>query len=194
MKRLIVCVSGGGTDLQSIIDGIENGMIDGRIELIISSKYGVYAEKRAEKHSIPYKVLSKSDFSDVKEMYADMLRVFNEIRPDLIVLAGYINILPPEIIEKYRGKIINIHPSLIPKHCGKGYYGLKVHQSVLDSGDKETGVTIHYVDEGADTGKIIYSERVEVLSEDTPESLQQRVLAVEHRVLPQIVAELCKQN
>lgn len=119
-----------------------------------------------------------------------MLRILDEIEPDLIVLAGYVSILPPEIIDKYRGKIINIHPSLIPKHCGKGYYGLKVHESVLASGDTESGVTVHFVDEGADTGKIIRQEKVAVLPGDTPESLQQRVLCVEHKVLPEVVASL----
>ena len=140
MKKIVVCVSGGGTDLQSIIDGVGNGSIKAGISLVISSRHGVFAEKRAEKHGIPYIVVSKTDYPDKKELYSEMLRILDEIEPDLIVLAGYVSILPPEIIDKYRGKIINIHPSLIPKHCGKGYYGLKVHESVLASGDTESGV------------------------------------------------------
>lgn len=190
MKKIVVCVSGGGTDLQSIIDGVGNGSIKAGISLVISSRHGVFAEKRAEKHGIPYIVVSKTDYPDKKELYSEMLRILDEIEPDLIVLAGYVCILPPEIIDKYRGKIINIHPSLIPKHCGKGYYGLKVHESVLASGDTESGVTVHFVDEGADTGKIIRQEKVAVLPGDTPESLQQRVLCVEHKVLPEVVASL----
>lgn len=190
MKNIVVCVSGGGTDLQSIIDGVENGLIKAKIQAVISSKKGVYAEKRAEKHNIPFIAITKEDFPDKEERYSEMLEVLGDFNPDLIVLAGYINILPPKVVDRFRGKIINIHPSLIPKHCGKGFYGLKVHESVIASGDKETGVTVHYVDEGADTGEIIRQEKVPVSEGDTPEILQQRVLAVEHKVLPEVVAEI----
>ncbi len=191
MKRLAVMVSGGGTDLQSVIDGVQSGKIPGEIAVVISSKPGVYALERAKKAGIPGVVICKKDYADEQAFFDANLGALREYGAEGVVLAGYLSILGKQMIEAYPNKIINIHPSLIPSFCGKGYYGLRVHQAVLDYGAKVSGATVHFVDEGADTGPIILQRAVSVLPEDTAESLQQRILEVEHEILPEAVALFC---
>ena len=194
MKKLAVMVSGGGTDLQSIIDGIANGKIAGEIVLVISSKPGVYALTRAEKAGIPAKVSSPRDFARQEDFFAANLAALQKSGAEGIILAGYLSILSKEVVEAYAGRIINTHPALIPSFCGKGFYGNRVHQAVLDYGAKLSGATIHFVDEGADTGPIIMQEAVPVLPDDTVETLSARVLEVEHRILPESVALFCEDR
>ncbi len=191
MKRLAVMVSGGGTDLQSVIDGVQSGKIPAEIAVVISSKPGVYALERAKKAGIPGIVICKKDYADEQAFFDANLGALREYGAEGVVLAGYLSILGRQMIEAYPNKIINIHPSLIPSFCGKGYYGLRVHQAVLDYGAKVSGATVHFVDEGADTGPIILQQAVSVLPEDTAESLQQRILEVEHEILPEAVALFC---
>lgn len=191
MKRLAVMVSGGGTDLQSVINGVQSGKIPAEIAVVISSKPGVYALERAKKAGIPGVVICKKDYADEQAFFDANLGALREYGAEGVVLAGYLSILGRQMIEAYPNKIINIHPSLIPSFCGKGYYGLRVHQAVLDYGAKVSGATVHFVDEGADTGPIILQQAVSVLPEDTAESLQQRILEVEHEILPEAVALFC---
>ena len=191
MKRLAVMVSGGGTDLQSVIDGVQSGKIPGKIAVVISSRPGVYALERAKKAGIPGVVICKKDYTDEQAFFDANLGALREYGAEGVILAGYLSILGKQMIEAYPDKIINIHPSLIPSFCGTGYYGLRVHQAVLDYGAKVSGATVHFVDEGADTGPIILQRAVSVLPEDTAESLQQRILEVEHEILPEAVALFC---
>lgn len=184
MKNIAVMVSGGGTNLQALIDGVEGGKIkDSRIVLVVSSKADAYALERAKNHGIPGFVADKITYPDMKARTAAIIQALENAQVDLIVLAGYMSILDGELIRRFSGKIINIHPSLIPKHCGKGFYGKRVHQSVLDSGDRETGATVHFVDEGVDTGPIVLQRTVPVMDGDTAETLAARVLRTEHEIL-----------
>ena len=173
--RVAVLVSGGGTNLQALIDKNRTGELP-QVELVkvIASKEGAFALERAAKAGIPTAV--------AKEQPA-VLEELEKSGAEIIVLAGYMKVLSPEIIERYRNRIINIHPSLIPKYCGKGFYGIRVHRAVIEGGEKESGATVHYVDEGVDTGKIILQEKVPVMEGDTPEELAARVLKTEHRIL-----------
>lgn len=192
MLNIVVCVSGGGTNLQAIIDGIGNGTIKNtKITGVISNNASAYALKRAEENGIPAFCISPKSFSDREKFNHAFLDKLDELHPDLIVLAGFLVILPEKMIEVYRDRIINIHPSLIPSFCGTGFYGLKVHEEVLKRGVKITGATVHYVDEGTDTGRIISQKAVEVLEGDTPEILQKRVMEqAEWRILPQAINEI----
>ncbi|RKI93614.1 phosphoribosylglycinamide formyltransferase [Parablautia intestinalis] len=177
MLRVVVCVSGGGTNLQALIDGVRNGKIrNTEITGVISNNPCAYAMKRAENAGIPSFCISPKDYEKRVDFNQALLDKLDELQPDLIVLAGFLVILPKELIQQYRNRIINIHPSLIPSFCGTGYYGLKVHEAALARGVKVTGATVHYVDEGTDTGEIILQKAVEVLPEDTPEILQRRVM------------------
>ena len=189
MLNIAVFVSGGGTNLQAIIDNIEDGSISkARIALVISNKADAYALERAKKHNIKTKVISKKDFDDRIDYINAQLDILEEYKIDLIVLAGYLSIVPELIIKKYSNKIINVHPSLIPAFSGKGYYGLKVHEEVLKRGCKLTGATVHFVDEGTDTGPIIMQKAVGVEVEDTAESLQKRVMEkAEWIILPKTI-------
>ena len=190
--NISVLVSGGGTNLQSVIDNVESGFIDkARIVQIISSNKNAFALERAKKHGIPGICIDKEQYPDEKERSSMILQKLREADTDLIVLAGYMSILDPELIEAYRDRIINIHPSLIPKFCGKGFYGKRVHRAVLENGDAESGATVHFVDEGVDTGKIILQERVPVEPGDTEDTLSARVLTVEHRILPKAIKMFC---
>ena len=193
MKNIAVFASGSGSDMQSVIDGTLSGLIDGKVVAIVTNKEGIFAIERAKKHGIDCKTFKARDYDGDNakrdEAIVEYLKGYNV---DLIVLAGYLAIVTPVLVDEYEGRIINIHPSLIPKHCGKGMYGLNVHKSVIASGDKVSGCTVHFVDYGADTGKIIAQEQVEVKDGDTPESLQARILEVEHVLLPSVVAKLCK--
>lgn len=194
MLNIVVCVSGGGTNLQAIIDGVGNGSIQNtRIAGVISNNAGAYALKRAEAANIPAFCVSPKSFERRDEFNRAFLERLGELKPDLIVLAGFLVILPPEMIQTYRDRIINIHPSLIPSFCGTGYYGLKVHREALKRGVKVTGATVHYVDEGTDTGKIILQKAVEVKEGDTPESLQRRVMEeAEWVILPVAINQIAQ--
>lgn len=184
MLRISVLVSGGGTNLQAIIDGIECGSIQGaELVLVISSNPDAYSLERAKKYKIPSIVIHKAKYPDKNERTNAIISALKEAKTELVVLAGYMSILEPALIEAYRGRIINIHPSLIPKFCGAGFYGRHVHEAVLAAGDPESGATVHYVDEGVDTGPIILQEKVPVLQEDSAETLAARVLETEHKIL-----------
>jgi phosphoribosylglycinamide formyltransferase-1 len=189
MLKIAVLVSGGGTNLQAIIDGIDNGSITNtKIETVISSKKGVYALDRAKNHGIKASVISPKDYDTREAFNKALLAELDRAQVDLIVLAGFLVIIPEILIKSYRNKIINIHPSLIPAFCGAGYYGLKVHEAVLRRGVKLTGATVHFVDEGTDTGPIILQKAVGVYEEDTPEVLQRRVMEeAEWHILPQAI-------
>ncbi|MFZ5966872.1 MAG: phosphoribosylglycinamide formyltransferase [Bacillota bacterium] len=185
--RIAVFVSGGGTNLQSLIDSIEAGWIPGSIELVLSSKENVYALERAKKHGIEGVYIGKKNYPNIEERNHKILDLLKEREIDCIVLAGYMSIIGREIVGAYQNRIINIHPSLIPSFCGHGYYGESVHQAVLEYGAKITGATVHFVDEGMDTGPVILQKSVEVQDDDTVETLAKRVLAVEHELLPRAV-------
>ena len=177
MLRTVVCVSGGGTNLQAIIDGIRQGSVsDVQIVRVVSNNKNAYALERAAQAGIDAVCVSPRDYADRERFNEALLREVDAAAPDLIVLAGFLVVIPPALIRKYENRIINIHPSLIPSFCGTGYYGLKVHEAVLKRGVKITGATVHFVDEGTDTGPIIMQKPVEVLEGDTPEVLQRRVM------------------
>lgn len=177
MLKLAVCVSGGGTNLQAIIDAINNGTItNAKISVVISNNKDVYALERAKNHGIEGICISPKDYESRAEFNKAFLDKLDFYEVDLVVLAGFLVVIPEEMIAKYRNRIINIHPSLIPSFCGTGYYGLKVHEGVLSRGVKVTGATVHFVDEGTDTGPIIMQKAVEVKQGDTPKELQQRVM------------------
>lgn len=189
MLRVAVLVSGGGTNLQAIIDAIESGKIT-NTELVgvISNNKNAYALERAKKHGIPAECISPKNFETRAEFNRVLLEKLNELQADLVVLAGFLVVIPEEMIRVYRNRIINIHPSLIPAFCGTGYYGLKVHEAALARGVKIVGATVHFVDEGTDTGPIILQKAVEVEEEDTPKILQQRVMEqAEWEILPQAI-------
>lgn len=187
MLKIAVFVSGSGTDLQCIIDAVNQKIITAEIALVVGSKSGIYALERATIASIPSVVFDKNDFDSNEIMFDSMLEVLKTYCIDFIVLAGYLNILTKNLVANFPRRIINIHPSLIPKYCGKNFYGMKVHEAVLNNKEKFSGATVHYVDEGTDTGEIILQEEIEVLSDDTPASLQKRVLALEHTLLPKAI-------
>lgn len=189
MLNVVVLVSGGGTNLQAIIDAVEDGTITNtRITGVISNNQGAYALERAKKHGIANKCISPKAFASREEFNEKLLEAVEEMEPDLIVLAGFLVVIPPAMINRYRGKIINIHPSLIPAFCGTGYYGLKVHEAALARGVKIVGATVHFVDEGTDTGPIILQKAVEVQPGDTPEVLQRRVMEqAEWKILPEAI-------
>ena len=177
MLNILVCVSGGGTNLQAVIDAVKDGRIrNTRIAGVISNNRSAYALKRAEENGIDAVCLSPKAFSAREAFNRAFLEKVNEYAPDLIVLAGFLVNIPPEMIRAYPNRIINIHPSLIPSFCGTGYYGLKVHEAALARGVKVTGATVHFVDEGTDTGPILLQKSVDVQPDDTPKSLQQRVM------------------
>lgn len=192
MLNIVVCVSGGGTNLQAIIDGVKEGKIrNTKIAGVISNNAGAYALQRAEDAGIPAFCISPKDFESRGEFNEAFLKQLKKLNPDLIVLAGFLVILPEKMIEVYRDRIINIHPSLIPSFCGTGYYGLKVHEAALTRGVKVTGATVHYVDEGTDTGRIIIQKAVDVLEGDTPEVLQRRVMEqAEWIILPKAIDQI----
>lgn len=177
MLKVVVMVSGGGTNLQAVIDGVKNGTITNtEIVGVISNNKNAYALKRAEENGIPNVCVSPKDFATREEFNEKLLEAVDAYSPDLVVLAGFLVVIPPAMIEKYRNRMINIHPSLIPSFCGKGFYGLKVHEAALARGVKVVGATVHFVDEGTDTGPIILQKAVDVKQGDTPEILQRRVM------------------
>lgn len=189
MLRLAVMVSGGGTNLQAVIDAIDEGRIkDAQIAAVISNKKDAYALERARKHGIKHYCISPKDYESREAFGRALVDALDAEQADLVVLAGYLVILPEILIQKYQNRMINIHPSLIPSFCGSGYYGLKVHECALARGVKVTGATVHFVDEGTDTGPIILQKAVEVRQDDTPEILQRRVMEeAEWKILPKAI-------
>ena len=196
MLNILVCVSGGGTNLQAVIDAVKDGRIrNTRIAGVISNNRSAHALKRAEENGIDAVCLSPKEFPDRAAFNRAFLEKVNEYAPDLIVLAGFLVNIPPEMIRAYPNRIINIHPSLIPSFCGTGYYGLKVHEAVLARGVKVTGATVHFVNEECDGGPILLQKAVEVRPDDTPESLQKRVMVeAEWQLLPRALAMVCSEE
>lgn len=177
MLRIAVCVSGGGTNLQAIIDGIASGLITNtEIVLVFSNNKNAYALERAKKAGIPTAVRCPKDYASRDEFNEEFLKALKEAQPDLVVLAGCLVVIPEAVVKAFPNRIINIHPSLIPSFCGKGYYGLHVHEKVLERGVKVSGATVHFVDEGTDTGPIILQKPVMIRQDDTPETLQKRIM------------------
>ena len=189
MIRVGVLVSGGGTNLQAIIDAVKNKTItNASLEVVISNKKDAYALTRAKENNIAAECVCVKDYETREEFNKALIEKIDSYNLDLIVLAGFLVVLPPELIAKYRNKIINVHPSLIPSFCGNGFYGLHVHEKALERGVKVTGATVHFVDEGTDTGPIILQKAVEVEEGDTPEILQKRVMEqAEWKILPQAI-------
>jgi len=190
--KIGVLISGSGSNLQSLIDNIENGNIDGKITVVISNKKDAYGLERARQNNISAVYVRSKDYEDFDKFNSAIIEELKRHGVDLVVLAGYLKILSSGFIEEYRNRIINIHPSLIPSFCGKGYYGIKVHEEAVKYGVKLSGATVHFVDEGADTGPIIIQEAVEVDCGDTADLLQRKVLKIEHKILPQAVKYYCE--
>lgn len=189
MLKLAVLVSGGGTNLQAILDAMDSGAItNAGVSVVISNNKNAYALERAKNHGVEALCISPKDYADRAAFNKAFLEQLDSYQVDLVVLAGFLVVLPEQMIAQYRNRIINIHPSLIPSFCGKGFYGLKVHESALARGVKVTGATVHFVDEGTDTGPIILQKAVEVQQGDTPEKLQRRVMEqAEWVILPQAI-------
>ena len=189
MLNVVVLVSGGGTNLQAIIDAVDSGVITNtKIAGVISNNKNAYALERAKKHGIPNQCISPKDYESREIFNQEFMKAVDALQPDLIVLAGFLVVIPAEMIAKYRNRMINIHPSLIPAFCGTGFYGLKVHEKALERGVKVVGATVHFVDEGTDTGPIICQKAVCVKQDDTPKVLQQRVMEeAEWQLLPQAI-------
>ena len=194
--KIAVLVSGGGTNLQAIIDAIASGKITNtEIALVISNKEGAYALKRAEQAGIKGAVISPKNYGDKETYSQDMIKTIKEAGCELIVLAGFLVVLPESFVNAFEGKIINIHPSLIPSFCGDGFYGLNVHEKALERGVKVTGATVHYVDSGTDTGPIIDQKAVYIKADDTPETLQRRVMEeAEWVILPKAIDDIANHR
>ena len=194
--KIAVLVSGGGTNLQAIIDAIASGKITNtEIALVISNKEGAYALKRAEQAGIKGIVISPKQYADKEAYSQDMIKTIRDAGCELIVLAGFLVVLPESFVNAFEGKIINIHPSLIPSFCGDGFYGLKVHEKALERGVKVTGATVHYVDSGTDTGPIIDQKAVYIKADDTPETLQRRVMEeAEWVILPKAIDDIANHR
>ncbi len=189
MLRIVVCVSGGGTNLQAIIDAVKDGTVTNtQIAGVISNNRNAFALERAKEAGVPAVCVSPKDYSDRERFNEALLDAVNQMQPDLIVLAGFLVTVPARMIAAYENKIINIHPSLIPSFCGVGYYGLKVHEGALARGVKISGATVHFVDDGTDTGPIILQKAVTVEPDDTPKTLQQRIMEeAEWKILPEAI-------
>lgn len=190
--KIGVLISGSGTNLQSLIDNIETGNIKGKITVVISNRKDAYGLNRARQKNIDALYIRQKDYESFENFNDAIIDELKKHNVELVVLSGYLKILTSKFIEEYRNRIINIHPSLIPAFCGKGYYGIKVHEEVIKYGVKLSGATVHFVDEDADTGPIIIQEAVEVGYEDTAETLQQKVLKIEHKILPLAVKYYCE--
>lgn len=189
-----VLVSGGGTNLQAIIDNIENKTINGQIKLIVSNREDAYGLVRGQNHKIESLFIDRKQFASEVEFNIKIIEEFKKRHIELIVLAGYLKVLSKDFINEFHNKIINIHPSLIPSFCGPGYYGRRIHEEVLKYGVKYTGVTVHLVDEGTDTGPIILQEVIPVEDADTVESLSKKVLEIEHKILVKAIKLYCDNS
>ncbi|MBE6732057.1 MAG: phosphoribosylglycinamide formyltransferase [Ruminococcaceae bacterium] len=194
MLRIAVLVSGGGTNLQALIDAEKSGIIkNGKIELVLSSKDGVYALERAKNADIKTVVVARKDYSDIESYSQKLIDVLKENNIDLIVLAGFMTIISESVSRAFENKIVNVHPALIPSFCGKGFYGLHVHEAALEKGVKLSGATVHFVTEVCDGGPIILQKAVEVKDDDTPETLQRRIMEeAEWKILPEAVSLICQ--
>ena len=192
--RIAVLVSGGGTNLQALIDAEKSGTLEGgKISLVLASKPGVYALQRASDNGIPSKVLPRKAFETIADYSKALVDTLREENIDLVVLAGFLTIIDEQVYEAYPNRIINVHPALIPSFCGKGYYGLKVHEAALEKGVKISGATVHIVTPECDAGPIILQKAVEVKPDDTPEALQQRIMEeAEWKILPEAVRLFCQ--
>lgn len=194
MKRIAVLASGGGTNLQAVIDACEQGKIKGEVALVIYNRKAAFARERAEKHNIPAIYLNAKQFENADALDQAMCERLKEYAIDIVVLAGYLSAVGPKTIQAFHNRIVNTHPSLIPSFCGMGFYGHHVHEAVIAYGARVSGCTIHFVDEQMDTGPIFLQQAVEVLQDDTPDTLAARVLKVEHVLLPRAVALLCEDK
>lgn len=190
MHNLVFFASGSGTNFQSVIDAIISGELEATVTGLITDRAEIKALQRAKKHNIPTRVLKPLEQHSAETILSHL----SEFSPDLIVLAGYLKKIPDAVIERYRGKIINIHPSLLPKYGGKGFYGMKVHKAVIQNNEKVSGCTVHFVDEIYDNGSIIQQAEVPVATDETPESLAKKILRHEHTLLPQTIKKLLTQN
>lgn len=195
MKRVAVLVSGGGTNLQALLESEQRGENpNGKIVLVVASKPGVYALERAAAAGVESAVVRRRDYVDSEAFDAALVRVLQEHSIDVVVLAGFLSVLGPSVIEAYRDRILNVHPSLIPSFCGPGFYGLRVHEAALARGVKVTGATVHLVNEECDGGPILLQKAVDILPGDTPETLQKRVMVeAEWQLLPKALAMVCEQ-
>lgn len=193
MKNIVVLVSGGGTNLQALIDAFERGEIEnGRISCVVSSNPNAYAIERAKKHNIDHVVIRRKDYESLESYDEALTALLLEKKADLVVLAGFMTILGDKVIKQFENRMINIHPSLIPSFCGAGFYGLKVHEAALARGVKVTGATVHFVNEICDGGPIILQKAVEISDDDTPETLQKKVMEqAEWKILPKAVSLFC---
>lgn len=196
MKNIVVLVSGGGTNLQALIDAEKRGEIkNGKITCVISSNPEAYALERAKKNNIPSRIIERKEYSDILLYSEAVLEALRQEKADLIVLAGFMTILDEVVTKAYPYQIINVHPALIPSFCGKGYYGLKVHEAALEYGVKLSGATVHFVNEEADAGAIIIQKAVEIRNNDTPETLQKRIMEqAEWKILPRAVSLFCEDK
>jgi len=190
VKNIVVFASGSGTNFQAIIDAVSDGRIAGKITGLIASKDKIGAIEKAVKASIPYSVINPSHYSGNDKFTVKLLNCLDTLEPDLIVLAGYVVKVPVEVIKAYKGRIINIHPALLPKYGGRGFYGISVHKAVLDADETVSGCTVHFVDHEYDRGEIISQRKVTILPHDTPETLSLRILKEEHELLPEVIAKL----
>lgn len=189
--KIAVLASGSGTNFQAIIDAVKEKRLDAEIVCLISDRKAAYALERAKENNIDAYYLSIKNFENSDAFNHAILEILDKYEPNLVVLAGYLKILSHEFISKYRDRIINIHPSLIPKHCGDGFWGIKVHESVIKSKDEYSGATVHFVDEGTDTGKIILQRKIKVSEDDTAESLQKKILnEIEHKILIEAIDKI----
>ncbi|UCD94644.1 MAG: phosphoribosylglycinamide formyltransferase [Candidatus Zixiibacteriota bacterium] len=188
--KIAVFISGGGTNLQSLIDATNSGKLSGEIVLVVSSKSNAYGLERARNAGIDTFVFRKKDYPGSEEAEKDLLEMLEEYEVEYIALAGYLKLVPSPVVRRYKDRITNIHPALLPRYGGKGMYGHHVHEAVLASGDKESGATVHLVDEIYDHGEIIIQERIPVMAGDTPDTLAARVLEVEHKIYPQALENL----
>ena len=191
MKKIAVFISGNGSNLEELIKNTKSKSINGEIALVISDNKNAQGLVRAINSNIPSMYIGKENYKAVNERAVKTMNELKRFDIDFIVLAGYISIVPPMIINKYRDNIINIHPSLIPKYCGKGFYGELVHRAVLEDGEDYSGATVHFVDEGIDSGKIIRQEKVKIDEGETIESLKSKIHDIEHKILTEAVAKLC---
>ena len=192
--KIAVLVSGGGSNLQAIIDAIESDRLEAEIKVVISNRKNAFGLERAKKHGIRAEYIGIGNYSDPLFRNKALLDLLVSEEVELVVLAGYLSILSPEIIKRFEKRIINIHPSLIPKYCGEGFYGEHVHEAVIKNKELESGATTHFVDEGVDTGAIITQERLEVYEDDTAKQLAERVLKIEHQLLVNTIIEIQKEQ
>ena len=189
-KKIAILISGGGTNLQALIDNLDN--INGAIDIVISNKDDTYGLERARLNNIDTLYINQKDYKSVEDFNDEIIRELTKRNIGLVVLAGYLKILSKNFIRRFKNRIINIHPSLIPSFCGKGFYGIKVHEEIIKYGVKISGATVHFVDEEADTGAIILQDTVKIEDNDTAESLQKKVLQIEHKLLPEAVRLFCE--